>query len=126
MRTSKAYKFLTFIRDILLVLFCFFVAACLFTAPLYFVITFRGPVTPDVFFCYGLNSTQSSVCLGRGNCTGLNNCTCPIASFTGPLCQIPVCYGKNATDSTVCSGKGYCSSPNNCTCLAGSGNQCQN
>ncbi|EFC39096.1 predicted protein [Naegleria gruberi] len=77
--------------------------------------------------CYGVDSTDPSVCSGNGNCTSKNNCECN-DGFSGNKCQTETvkCYGVVDTDPTVCSGHGNCSSKNNCLCDSGySGNKCQ-
>lgn len=120
-----AVKLLAFVRDILTIFVCCLIAAAIFAVPLAFVIINRNPVEPEVFICFGINSTQSNVCLGRGNCTAFNTCNCT-TGYLGSLCTITTCFGLNSTDRTICSGNGTCVQPDQCLCKAGrSGPVCE-
>ncbi|EFC36178.1 predicted protein [Naegleria gruberi] len=73
-------------------------------------------------YCYGIESRNSSVCAGIGNCVGYDSCSCP--NGYGFDCSVGMCNGVLSTDSSVCSGHGTCSS-NICSCDSGfSGSDC--
>jgi hypothetical protein len=121
----KVTKLVSCIRDLLVCGLCCFIAAGIFVIPLTFVIINRNPVDPEVFLCFGLNSTQSSVCSSNGNCTALNQCNCTLG-YVGVVCQFVTCFGKNITDRTMCSGNGTCVAYNQCSCRNGrSGAACE-
>ncbi len=69
--------------------------------------------------CFGVSSTNSTVCSGRGRCTADDQCQCVSSESTGVNCEVDLCFGINSTDPSVCSGFGTCTSPNNCNCAAG-------
>eukprot|EP01080_Neovahlkampfia_damariscottae_P005991 gene5991-9989_t len=69
-------------------------------------------------FCFGKNSSDSTVCSSHGNCIDENNCTCS-NGYTGNECQYPFCFGMNSTDPDVCSKRGICNQPDSCNCSFG-------
>ncbi len=68
--------------------------------------------------CFGILSSSSKVCSGKGECTDEDTCECK-RGFFGNQCQITHCYGHLSTGSGVCSSQGKCISPNKCICDAG-------
>jgi hypothetical protein len=70
--------------------------------------------------CFGKNSTEISVCTGRGSCVAPNICVNCQTGYIGDSCQFPICFGKNSTDPLVCNQWGNCTTPNQCTgCCCG-------
>jgi hypothetical protein len=65
--------------------------------------------------CFGKNSTDSSVCNGRGKCVSLNSCNCD-SNFSGLNCNFTTCNGVNSTSNNVCSSRGTCTNYNTCEC----------
>ncbi|KAG2373626.1 hypothetical protein C9374_011915 [Naegleria lovaniensis] len=75
--------------------------------------------------CFNKNSSDPTVCSGRGSCISPNYCSCQ-SNYTGMNCETHYCHGIVNSNSTVCSGHGVCSSHNTCTCNAGYyGNNCE-
>nr|CAG4715528.1 unnamed protein product [Naegleria fowleri] len=65
--------------------------------------------------CFGINSTDSRVCSGRGNCTSPHVCAC-ISGTGGSRCEYNVCNGIYQYQYGVCSNHGSCTGPDTCTC----------
>ncbi|EFC41150.1 predicted protein [Naegleria gruberi] len=76
--------------------------------------------------CFGETNKNSTVCSGRGNCIGNDQCNCTTPQYFGSKCNQFYCYGLLNAMSNVCSSQGSCNSPNNCTCFKGHyGETCQ-
>jgi hypothetical protein len=67
------------------------------------------------FFCFGIPSTNASVCSGRGSCSGPDTCSCQ-QNYFGTKCELTTCSGINSNDARVCSGFGTCTAFDVCTC----------
>eukprot|EP01080_Neovahlkampfia_damariscottae_P006327 gene6327-10334_t len=121
MNKNAAFKIYTITRDVMTCLICLTIAAACFAVPVTFVILNRNPQN---YTCNGKNVTDPTVCLGRGNCTGINSCTC--FGYTGLNCQTVACNGIAYTDATVCNSRGNCTASDTCSCKTGfSGQFCQ-
>jgi hypothetical protein len=79
---------------------------------------YTGP-TCEVPICFGKNSTDYSVCSGRGDCKSPDMCKCN-DGYSGAQCSDHACSGVHFQDPSVCSGKGICVSPNTCNCTTSS------
>jgi hypothetical protein len=77
------------------------------------------------FNCFGIPSSNPSVCSGNGICTATDQCSCGDYYF-GAQCQFAKCFGKDSTDQNVCSGNGNCTTLDFCECKKGyGGRECQ-
>lgn len=56
--------------------------------------------------CYGISHNDTNVCLGKGNCTDQDTCTC-VLGYGGNQCQYYTCFDIVANDINVCSGFFY-------------------
>jgi hypothetical protein len=88
-----------------------------------FIIFFLIPLstcaaTIQIFYCFGVISTDPSVCGGHGECVGPDECVCE-AEYYGSDCSEWDCFGINGNDPAVCSGHGGCTGPDQCICNAG-------
>jgi hypothetical protein len=81
-----------------------------------------------IYTCNNIQSIDSSVCNGNGNCVGNEVCSCKIG-WIGYQCQqmkTYQCFSRLLNDITVCNGNGICISQDNCSCNIGYiGNECQ-
>jgi hypothetical protein len=66
-------------------------------------------------FCFGIPSSNSSVCSGRGSCIAPDSCSCQ-QNYFGTKCEFTTCSGINSNDPRVCSGFGTCTAFDVCTC----------
>ena len=53
--------------------------------------------------CFGVKSSNDTVCLGRGICYDEDKCLCD-EEYSGNNCQYPICYGVDSSKPNVCSG----------------------
>lgn len=76
--------------------------------------------------CFGINTTDPTVCSTQGACVGNGTCSCNI-EYTGLQCEFPLCFNISSNSSSVCGGNGFCDSPDDCICNTGFfGQQCNN
>mmetsp|Transcript_12978 Transcript_12978/g.19553 ORF Transcript_12978/g.19553 Transcript_12978/m.19553 type:complete len:2663 (-) Transcript_12978:33-8021(-) len=81
-----------------------------------------GNETNDCNFpiCYGLTAFDDNVCSGtRGDCVGVNSCTCTDAGYKGDTCEISNCFSIWGDEPTVCSSHGNCTDIDTCECENG-------
>eukprot|EP01080_Neovahlkampfia_damariscottae_P008338 gene8338-162_t len=78
----------------------------------------------DNIQCFGIWSTDSTVCSSNGVCASYDNCQCN-NGYSGNQCEFTKCFGKNSTDFSVCSNNGTCISLDQCLCSKSFGNECQ-
>ncbi|EFC49883.1 predicted protein [Naegleria gruberi] len=84
-----------------------------------------GIITREEYTCFGVNSTDSTVCSSRGYCSGPDSCTCD-EGYYGLTCANFSCNSISSFNSSVCSGRGICSGPNTCSnCTNSIGNNCE-
>jgi hypothetical protein len=83
-----------------------------------------------LYTCFGINSIESYVCFGHGECTNFDTCVCE-DTWIGEDCfihniTIPTCFNISSQTQQVCSGNGFCLSDNICTCNDFyQGNECE-
>ena len=70
--------------------------------------------------CFGIDSSDPSVCSGNGTCISNDNCICD-SGWEGDQCNISIyyCDGIIYSDPNVCNGHGDCISEDNCDCDTG-------
>ncbi|EFC41693.1 ATS1 domain-containing protein [Naegleria gruberi] len=82
-------------------------------------------VTREEYTCFGVNSTDPSVCSSHGHCQSPNSCLCD-EGYSGLTCSNYTCNSISPSNSTVCSGRGLCIAPETCSnCADSIGTYCQ-
>ena len=85
---------------------------CFQTVLLFFHSSYIQPVLGET--CFGIASSSSKTCSGRGICTPDNLCTCNVdpslgssSPYSGLNCEVDLCF-PNAIISYNCNGNGQC------------------